>query len=98
MLNDFQIDIFINGVVLGVSYVVAEIFCYFVIKNVKRRSLVAILMAIILICSFVLIFVYRPKNQGSTIALSGNIGILVAFFIITFCISAEYTFFYIYMT
>jgi len=98
MLNDFQIDIFINGVVLGVSYVVSEFFCYFVVKNVKRRNFAIISMAIILVCSFVLIFIYRPKTDGSTIPLSGNIGILAAMFVITFCISAEFTYFYIYMT
>jgi hypothetical protein len=61
MLNDFQLNIFINGLVLGVSYVISEVFCYLVVKNCKRK-------------------------------------ILAILFIITFCVSAEYTYFYVYLT
>lgn len=88
MLNDFQLDILINGAVLGVSYVLSEVFCYFVVKNLKRKSLAVVSMAIILVCSLVLIFFYRPKTDGTNLPLSGNIGILAALFIITFCVSA----------
>lgn len=98
MLNDFQLNIFINGLVLGVSYVVSEVFCYLVVKNCKRKTFAIGMMVVILVCSIVLIFVYKPKADGEVASLSGNIGILAAMFIITFCVSAEYTYFYVYLT
>jgi hypothetical protein len=98
MLNDFQLNIFINGAVLGTSYVLSEIFCYAVVKNFKRKNLAILSMATILVCSIALIFVYRPKTDGEVLPLSGNIGILAALFIITFCVSAEFTYFYIYVS
>ena len=98
MLNDFQLNIFINGLVLGVSYVISEVFCYLVVKNCKRKTLAVGSMAVILACSIVLVFVYKPKAEREVASVTGNIGILAILFIITFCVSAEYTYFYVYLT
>lgn len=52
---------------------------------------------IVFICSFVLIFFWQPKDSQSSLSVSENIGILVAFFVIAFVITVEYIFYEVYM-
>ncbi len=98
MLDQFQLSIFIYGVAYGLASLVATVIMYFAINKFLRKAVAVVAFAVTLLCSFILIFVYRPKADGETLTLSSNIGILVAIFAITFSITAEWTFFFVYVT
>jgi hypothetical protein len=96
MLADFDFSIFINGIVIGAASAVSYIASYFAINKINRKTLGIVSFTVILILSFTLIFLWKP--DGSELGKGTSEAILVSFFIISFVITMEYTFFYVYMT
>lgn len=64
MLNEFQLSIFIYGVVYGFATVLSTALMYCVINKFPRKSVAVVTFSVTLICSIVLIFVYHPKTEG----------------------------------
>lgn len=95
MLDKFKMDIFINGLVVGVSEIISYPFCYFLIMKSKRLNIAYICMATTAVCSGVLIFIWK-QDQDEAGDIGSNIGVLALIFIFRFAISTEYTFFYVY--
>jgi len=95
MLDEFKLNIFINGLVIGVSEIIAYPICYYIIMKTKRRIVAYACFITTFVCSFVLIFLW---DQGSktTPDIGSSIGVLIFIFIFRFAISVEYTFFYVY--
>ena len=82
----------------GAASLVATGSTYFFINRFRRKVVAVVTFTIVLICSLVLIWLYRPKAEAQSPALSSNIGILAAIFVITFSITTEWTFFLVYVT
>lgn len=64
MLGEFQLSIFINGLVFGSATTIATAIMYFPISIFSRKRVAVISLSITLISSFVLIFVYHNKTEG----------------------------------
>ena len=95
MLADFDFSIFINGLVIGLASAVSYIFSYFAITRAYRKVVAIVSFSIILVLSFVLIFIW--DSNSSEEEEGTNILILVFFFVISFVITVEYTFFFVYL-
>ena len=87
MIAQFQFDLYINGLVIGVSSLLAYPFCYFSIAKFKRKTTALTFFSVILVCSFVMIFFWHPRSDEVAQPIAENIGVLVAFFIIGFAIT-----------
>jgi OCT family organic cation transporter-like MFS transporter 4/5 len=62
MLDKFKLDIFINGLVIGVSEIISYPICYFLIMKSKRQYAAYACFAGTFICSFVLIFMWDQND------------------------------------
>ena len=94
MLDKFKLDIFINGLVIGVSEILSYPICYFLIMKTRRRLAAYACFAATFLCSAVLTFMWEQEDEDPDIGKS--IGVLVFIFVFRFAISVEYTFFYVY--
>lgn len=94
MLDKFKLDIFINGLVVGVSELISYPICYVLIMKTRRQFVAYACFAATFVCSTVLIFMWNQEDENPDIGKS--IGVLVFIFIFRFAISLEYTFFYVY--
>lgn len=63
MLDQFKLDIFINGLVVGVSEIISYPICYYMITRIRRRSVAYVCYFLTFACSVVLIFAWK---QGDT--------------------------------
>jgi MFS family permease len=95
MLDAFQLNIFINGLVVGVSEIIAYPICFYLIMRTRRQTVAYVCFAANFLCSVLLIFLW---DQGSEQApdIGSSIGVLLLIFVFRFAISVEYTFFYVY--
>jgi hypothetical protein len=59
MLDDFDFNIFINGIVLGAANLAGRIFASLLIKRIKRKTMGLLSFATILVFSFILLFLWR---------------------------------------
>ncbi len=86
MLDQFKLDIFINGLVVGVSEIISYPICYFMITRIRRRIVAYGCYLLTFICSMVLIFIWK---QGSTEDedIGSSIGVLALIFVFRFAIS-----------
>ena len=94
MLDKFKMNIFINGLVVGVSEIISYPITYFIIMKSKRRLVAYACFAAAFLCSGILIFVWDQEDENPDIA--NSIGVLALIFIFRFAVSLEYTFFYVY--
>ena len=74
MLNQFHFNIFLNGVAIESAQVFAAIFGYLTIMKIPRRVSGCVSFGIIMLCSFILIFIWdqdetEVKNIGSGIVV-----------------------------
>ncbi len=96
MLDQFQLNIFINGLVIGVSEIIAYPICYYMITRVKRRFVAYGCFALTFICSLILTFIWKQGQTDEAPDIGSSIGVLSLIFIFRFAISVEYTYFYVY--
>ena len=94
MLDKFNLSLYINGLVVGVSEIISYPVAYVMITRITRKKTAYGCFATTFICSVVLIFIWDQGNDNASIA--GSIGVLVLIFVFRFAISLEYTVFYIY--
>lgn len=94
MLDQFKLNIFINGLVIGVSEIIAYPVCYFLIMKSRRQYIAYACFAATFVCSVILTFIWNQGDQNPDVASS--IGVLALIFVFRFAISLEYTFFYVY--
>lgn len=96
MLDQFNLSIFINGLVVGVSEIISYPLCYYMITRIKRTTVGIGCFILTLICSVVLIFLWKQGDKEGTEDIWSNIGVLILIFVFRFAISVEYTYFYVY--
>ena len=94
MLEQFKLNIFINGLVIGLSEFAAYPVCYFMITKVTRKATSYGCFAISYVCSLILIFVWKQGSQEE-IDIGNSIGILALIFVNRFAITCIYTIFYV---
>lgn len=94
MLDKFKMNIFINGLVVGISELISYPICYLLIMKTKRQFIAYGCFATTFACSTILTFMWNQEDENPDIGKS--IGVLVFIFIFRFAISLEYTFFYVY--
>ena len=85
MIADFQFSIFLNGVVLGLASLVSYLFSYLTVNKVNRKTMAVVCFAVIFVISIALVFVWDHNNEF--LDVNTNIGVLVAFFVISFVIT-----------
>jgi hypothetical protein len=86
MIDEFQFDIFLNGLVLGGSSLLSYIFCLIVIDKLRRRNTAMVTFTVATICFFILIFIWTPKTQETSSSIYAKVLMLATLFIINFCI------------
>jgi len=86
MLDEFQLDIFINGLVIGVSEIIAYPLCYYMITRIKRQHVAYGCFLLTFVCSLVLTFVWKQGSE-ETPDIGSSIGVLALIFIFRFAIS-----------
>ena len=64
MLADFEFSIFINGIVIGSASAISYFFSYFAVTRVARKTMGLVSFTIILILSFVLIFIWDSNDDS----------------------------------
>ena len=64
MLDKFDLGIFINGIALGFSELIACPAAYLLINRVGRRIIAYLCYAITLLCSLILLFLWDQDNRG----------------------------------
>lgn len=94
MMDNFKLSLFINGLVIGLSELIAYPICYVLIMRSKRRHIAYGCFGITFVCSIILLFLWNQDDENPDIGSS--IGVLIFIFIFRFAISVQYTFFYIY--
>jgi hypothetical protein len=94
MLDKFKMNIFINGLVVGVSEIISYPICYSIIMKSKRQYVAYACFAAAFVCSMILTFIWNQNEENPNIGES--IGVLILIFIFRFAVSVEYTFFYVY--
>jgi MFS transporter, putative metabolite:H+ symporter len=94
MLDKFKMNIFINGLVVGVSELISYPICYFLIMKSRRQFIAYGCFAATFVCSAILTFMWNQEEENP--AIGESIGVLAFIFLFRFAISLEYTFFYVY--
>jgi hypothetical protein len=64
ILEEFQPNIFVNGIILGLSEFIAYPFCYFIISYTKRKTLAYWCFAVAAGCQFILMFVWKQGDRA----------------------------------
>ncbi len=62
MLDRFKMDIFINGLVVGVSEIISYPICYFIIMKTKRQFIAYGCFAVAFACSLILTFMWNQSD------------------------------------
>ena len=96
MLDRFKLNIYLNGVALGVSTMLTYPLCYFIVPKTPRRLAAYIGFGVSGLCSLVTLFVWDQNPSADTPSLGKNIGILVLIFVFRFSINIESVFYFIY--
>ena len=96
MLDQFNLSLFINGIVIGFSELIAYPIVFVMISRVKRRTTAYGCFAVTLLCSIILRGIWDQGSKEDTVNIGSSIGVLALIFIFRFAISVEYTYFYVY--
>ena len=87
MLDQFKFSIYINGLVVQSSQIIASIVICFLVYRVKRKVYAYISFAVIMVSSIALVFVWDQNNEEVT-DVGANAAVLALMFIIQFTITA----------
>ena len=93
MLDQFKFSIYINGIVVQSSQIIASIVVCFLVNRVKRKIYAYVSFAVIMICSIVLIFIWDQNNEEEVTDIGANSAVLALIFVIQFTITAEFNLF-----
>jgi hypothetical protein len=95
MLNEFDLDIFINGLAVGISQLLAYMGTFFIVERARRKLLANLCFGVTMACAVALIFVW---DQGSeeTPSTGEQVANLILIFLFQLAISVEFTVFYVY--
>jgi len=63
MLNEFELNIFVNGLVFGIATIIAEPISYCIIMITKRKNLAIVCFITAFVCSFTLIFLWDQSSN-----------------------------------
>ena len=96
-MTQFDFSIYINGVFIQSAQLISGIICCFIINCAPRRVRAICSFCIVLICSFILIFIWDQDNQHLS-DINSNLLVLTIVFILEFAITTEFNFFAIYVT
>ena len=86
MLNSFNLNIYINGVVVQSSQILACIFSTFTISRLSRKVYSFVCFVIVFLCAFALVFIWDQNNKEIA-DLESNIIILIVIFVLQFTIT-----------
>lgn len=64
MLEQFKLNIFVNGLIIGLSELLAYPGAVYVISRYKRRITAYVSFAVTYVCSMILIFVWKQGGEG----------------------------------
>ena len=95
MLAQFNLNIFINGLVIQSSQILASVASFFMISRCPRKVVTYVVFTIILLISTLLIFIWDQDKNDTSDTLTDVI-VLGCVFIIDFAITIEFNFFTIY--
>ena len=90
ILDRFQLNIFVNGLVIALSELAAYPICFAVIKDTKRKTIAQASYAVIAVASFCLIFVWRQGEVEVDSSLSQNILLFVLLLVFRLGVSVQY--------
>ena len=93
MLDQFKFSIYINGIVVQSSQIIASVIICFLVNRVKRKIYAYVSFAIIMICSTVLVFIWDQNNEEEVTDIGANAAVLALIFVIQFTITAEFNLF-----
>ena len=96
MIDQFNFSIYVSGLVILSSQLLAAIFSIFIINHVPRRMLGIITFSICAACSIALIFLW-DQDQKETTDVNSNIIVLVFIFYLEFAITCEFDSFMVYI-
>lgn len=86
MLDEFEFNLYINGLAIGFSQITAYIATYFIVSKARRKVIATICFAMTGACAFVLIFVWK-QGSGEEVEDYIQIIILVLIFLFELAIS-----------
>lgn len=84
LVNQFGFNFFVNGVILYTAELSTTLFSYFSITTLKRKQVLSLAVSLILLCSFILIFISGNKICTSNCWNLFLIFELVLFFVLLF--------------
>ena len=93
LMDSFNLNIFINGSVMGGANLLSAIACILIISKCRRIVTAIICMSLCLISSLVLVFLWDQNSQ----IISQNIVIYLLIFLFRLAINTEYTFAQVYI-
>ena len=96
MLNQFNFDIYINGVAIESAQMIAAIIGYIFVLKWPRRLSNCISFLVIMISSIVLIFIWDQEETEVT-NIGSNIVVLIFLFFIELVVSLGFNFFVVYL-
>ena len=96
MLDQFEFNIYIIGLAVGLSQIIAYVASFFIVEKFKRKLLAYVCFGITGICALVLIFVWDQGGDDTETDATEQIIILVLIFLFELAISVEFTIFYVY--
>lgn len=95
MINSFHFSMYINGLAISLSQILANFTASFVISRFRRRRIGFACFGCTLISATTLIFVWDQNSNDSNI--SKNLVILVLVFLLQFAITKQYCIYYVYL-
>ena len=95
MLDSFNFSIYINGIAIGISQIMAHFSGSYLVSRFKRRYISFCCFASAFACSTILIFLWDQNGQQSSLA--ADVIILFLIFIFQFSITLQYSIFYVYL-
>ena len=96
MLDQFKFSIFVNGLVVQSSLIIACLITTFIVNRFPRRAFNSFAYAIIMICALVLIFIW-DQNKEEVTDIWSNVAVLALIFVNQFIVIAEFNFFLVYI-
>lgn len=86
MIAQFNFNIYINGVVVFSSQVIAGVFSTYIVTKFKRKTIAIVNFVLVLACSTTLIFIW-DQSQTTVSSVSSDIAVLVFLFVMEFCLT-----------
>ena len=89
MIDKFQLNIYVNGAVNGISETLSYPMSYFLIPRVPSKTLSYATFALSAVCAIILIFIW-DQDSTEPLEISHSIFLLVLIFFFRFAISIEF--------